>query len=183
MATPTQTTSAVGYPKEVPAPKAGFPAFQTETFAVQLIWLAITFGALYYLMSKIALPKVAEVLEDRRKRIADDLDAAARAKQESEAAAAAYEEAIASARSKAGALAKETQDRLAAQSAEERKRLEGELSSKLEAAERTISERKAEAMTNVRGIASDAASAIVERLTGRPADQQAIDAALGNAKV
>ncbi|TDR94555.1 F0F1 ATP synthase subunit B' [Enterovirga rhinocerotis] len=182
MATPQQTTSTVGHPGDQHL-EAGFPAFRTDTYATQLVWLAIAFGGLYYLMSKIALPKVAEVLENRRERIAADLDAAAKAKQESEAAATAYEEAIASARAKAGALAKETQDRLAAESAEERKRLEAELAAKLDAAERTIAERKAQAMTNVRGIASDAASAIVERLTGRPADQKAIDTALTNAKV
>lgn len=180
MATP-QHTGAVGHPAD--HPKAGFPAFQTDTYATQLVWLAITFGGLYYVMSKIALPKVAAVLEDRRERIAADLDAAATAKQESEAAATAYEEAIASARAKAGALAKETQDRLAAESAEERKRLESDLAAKLEAAERTIADRKAQAMSNVRGIASDAASAIVERLTGRPADAKAIDTALTDAKV
>lgn len=180
MATP-QHTSAVGHPAD--HPKAGFPAFQTDTFATQLIWLAITFGTLYYLMAKVALPKVGAVLEDRRLRIAADLEAADKAKQESEEAAAAYEEALASARSKAAALAKETQDRLAAQSAEERKRLEGELAAKLEAAERTIDERKTEAMKSVRGIASEAASAIVERLTGQKADQKAIDGALAGTKV
>jgi len=177
----SQHNTEVGHPAD--HPKGGFPAFQTDTYATQLVWLAITFGTLYYLMAKVALPKVGAVLDDRRQRIASDLEAADKAKQASEEAGAAYEEALASARAKAAALGKETQDRLAAQSAEERKRLEGELALRLEAAERTIGESRAEAMKNVRSIASEAASAIVERLTGQKADQKAIDGALANAKV
>ena len=55
---------------------AGFPPFDVHTFPSQLIWLAIAFAALYLLMSRIALPRIANILEERHDRIADDLEEA-----------------------------------------------------------------------------------------------------------
>ncbi len=70
---------------------ANFPPFDSSTFPSQLLWLAITFGALYYVMSKIALPKVGAVIENRKARIAKDLNDAAAMQQQADAAAAAHE--------------------------------------------------------------------------------------------
>src|SRR5208282_6274393 len=77
---------------------ANFPPFESATFPSQLLWLAITFGALYYVMSKIALPKVGAVIERRKARIAKDLDDAAAMHQQAAAAAAAHEKTLADAR-------------------------------------------------------------------------------------
>ena len=54
----------------------GLPQLNPDFFSPQLIWLGISFITLYYLMSKVALPKVAEVLEERQERITNDLDRA-----------------------------------------------------------------------------------------------------------
>ena len=174
MANPKERTEVAVHPK------GGFPAFRSDTFAGQIVWLAISFGLLYYLMAKMALPKVASVLETRRTRIAADLDEAARAKQDSEVAAAAYEMALSTARAKAAALAKEAHDRLGTEAAQERHTLEVDLAAKLETAERTIADRKSAAMSSVRDIAAEATSAIFERLTGTIPDRGMIDAALAS---
>ncbi len=71
-----------------------FPPFDATTFASQLLWLAITFGVLYYLMARVAVPRIAGIIEDRRDRIASDLDMADRLKTDSEEALAAYEKAL-----------------------------------------------------------------------------------------
>ena len=76
---------------EVPAKHegAGFPPFKTETFPSQLFWLAITFVALYLLMSRIALPRIGTILEGRQQRISGDLGEAQRLKGEGDAKASA----------------------------------------------------------------------------------------------
>jgi F-type H+-transporting ATPase subunit b len=164
---------------EVPSGAHGaFPPFASDTFASQLLWFAITFGLLYYLMSKVALPRVAHVLEERRRKLAQDLEDAHRLKAQSEAAAEAHEKALAEARNRAKGIAQETRNNLAAESETKRKALEAELGGKLAEAEATIRARTAEAMGNVRGIAADTAAAIVERLIGRTPDRSAVEAAL-----
>ena len=159
MATPTAGTQAPGGPPP-------FPPFVKEHFASQLFWLAVCFVLLYLLMAKVALPRVGDILQARRERIAGDLKEAQRHKEESEAAMAAYEKALADARNRAQGIANETRDKLMAEAEGARKVLEHDLNAKLAEAEQTIAATKQSAMANVRGVAVEAARAIVQRLIG-----------------
>ena len=152
----------------------GFPPFNSQTFPSQLVWLVISFVLLYALMAKWALPQVARVVEGRQKGIADDISEADKLKRQSEEAVAAYEKALADARANAQAIANETRDKQAAEAEATRKRLEDELNRKLADSEKTIAATKQAAMANVRGIAEETASAIVERLIGAAPGQQAV---------
>jgi F-type H+-transporting ATPase subunit b len=158
--------------------KAPFPPFQSETFASQLFWLAIAFGLLYVIVSRVALPRVGGVIATRQNAIDADLAEAARLKDESEAALKAYESDLAAARAKAQAIGAEIREKMGAQSDAERKDLEARLAEKLAGAETTIAATRQAAMGNVRAIAADAASAIVSQLTGVAPDAAAANAAV-----
>ena len=174
MATKTHT--------EVPAGgKPAFPPFAKETFASQIVWLAITFVALYLLISRIAVPRIGGIIEERATRIEGDFAQAQRAKEESEAALAAYEKALADARNRAQAIGTEIRDKLHAEAEERRKAHEAQLNAQLADAEKSIAATKTAAMANVRGIAVDAASAIVERLIGTAPPAPAVAAAVDDA--
>ncbi len=161
----------------------GFPPFEKQTFASQLVWFALTFIALYLLMSRIALPRIGSILEERRQRVADDLAEAQRLKDESDAAIAAHEKALAEARGRAQTLANETREKAAAAAEARRKEVDAKLRARIADAEKTISASRTGAMANVRSIASEAAGAIVERLTGiAPASQEVADAVGGALK-
>jgi F-type H+-transporting ATPase subunit b len=159
----------------------GFPPFQSETFASQILWLALTFGALYFLMKKVALPRVGSILEVRRDRIASDLAEAQKLKDETEEAIAAYELALAQARAKAQAIAAENHAKTAAAAEASRKEIEASLDSKLKEAEARIAATKTAALGNVRGIAIDAAGAIVSQLIGTPPAPDDVAAAVDTA--
>lgn len=155
-----------------------FPPFDSSTFGSQLIWLALAFGALYLLMSKVALPRVARILDERNGKIAGDLETAAKLKAQTDEAIASYEKALADARANAQAIAGETRDKLQAETDSRRKALEADLHAKLEAAEAQIVAGKTAAMQNVRGIAADATAAIVQQLVGRTPSTEEVDAAV-----
>ena len=174
------TQTEVGH--EAGGGHANFPPFDSSSFPSQLLWLAITFGTLYYVMSKIALPKVGAVIENRKARIAKDLNDAAAMQQQADAAARAHEKTLADARAKAQGLAQAARDKLAAEAEVKRKTLEDELAAKLAVAEQQIAATRAQAMSNVESIARDAAGAIFERILGRPADSNAIAAAVASVK-
>lgn len=157
---------------------AAFPPFQSDTFVSQLLWLALSFGLLYYLMSRVALPRIGAILHDRSQRLARDLDEAHRLKSDAEAAGSAYEASLREARANAERIAQETRARLSAESAARRQQLEAELNQKLASAEAAIAGRRAEAMGNVRAIAADAAAAIIERLIGQRPERAVIEGAL-----
>ena len=155
-----------------------FPPFDSSTFASQLVSLVIAFVALYIIVSRVALPRVGALIDARQNKIAGDLAEAQKLKDESEAALKAYESDLAQARSRAQAIAAESREKLNAASEAERKTLEDKLAVKLADAEKTIAATRATAMSNVRGIAADAASAIVQRLTGSSPDGKAVEAAV-----
>ncbi len=154
------------------------PQLDFATYAPQLVWLAITFVLLYVLMSRIALPRIAEVLEERQKRIQDDLDKAERLKADTEQAIAEYERAMADARARAHAIAAENRARINAEIEARRAEVEAQIEEKTRKAEARIAEAREAAMANVREIALQASSAIVERLTGENADESALTAAV-----
>jgi F-type H+-transporting ATPase subunit b len=155
-----------------------FPPFQKETFASQLVWLAIAFVALYVIASRFALPRVGGILEARRNAIASDLAAAQGFKDASDKEIATYEEELAAARNRAQAIGSDTRDKLHAQAESERKVLEEKLNTRLADAEKTIDATRRAAMGNVRSIASEAAAAIVQRLVGITPDSKAVENAV-----
>ena len=158
--------------------KAPFPPFQKDTFASQLVSLLVAFVALYLIVSRIALPRVGNLLDVRQKAIEGDLSEAQKLKDASDGALKAYENELASARSRAQAIGNETREKLNAASEAERKTLEEQLGLKLAAAEKTIASTRETAMSNVRGIAAEAAGAIVLRLTGVVPDGKSVNSAV-----
>jgi F-type H+-transporting ATPase subunit b len=163
---------------EVDAGKKPFPPFEKSTFASQLVSLLIAFVALYLILSRIALPRVGSLLDERQNAIDGDLAAAQKLKDASDSALKAYESELAAARSRAQAIGTETRDQLNAAAEAERKTLEERLSVRLTEAEKTIAATREAAMSNVRGIAADAAAAIVQQLTGMLPDGKVVDSAV-----
>jgi F-type H+-transporting ATPase subunit b len=145
----------------------GFPPFDPATFGSQLFWLAICFGALYLLMSRVALPRVGGILNERSNRVAADLAEAGRLKEETDAAIAAYEQGLAEARQNAHAIGQKGRDAAKAEIDADRRRIEADLQTKLSAAEARVGDVKTRALAEVDAIARDATEAIVETLVGR----------------
>jgi F-type H+-transporting ATPase subunit b len=155
-----------------------FPPFDTSTFPSQLVSLVVFFVALYIIASRFALPRVGAVIDARQNKIEGDLSAAQKLKDESEAALKAYESELATARSKAQSISAANREKLNAAAETERKTLEDKLAVKLAESEKSIAATRASAMSNVRGIAADAAGAIVQRLTGTTPDSNAVASAV-----
>ncbi|MGC1772507.1 MAG: F0F1 ATP synthase subunit B [Pseudolabrys sp.] len=171
MATTAHTEAPGGH-------KGTFPPFDSHTFASQLVWLVITFVLLYVVLAKVALPRVGGIIAERQKRIDDDLAQANSFKTQSDSAIAAYEKALANARNRAQSIANDMREKQTAEAESVRKKIEDQFNVKLADAEKAIAATKQAAMANVRGIATDAAKAIVERLTGKAPADTAIDAAI-----
>ena len=158
-----------------------FPPFDPATFPSQLLWLAITFGALYLLMSRIALPRIGGILENRKGIIDADLAAADASRQKTDAAIAAYEAALAAAKSKAQGIANENREAIQADLAAKRSAVEADLTAKVTAAEARISATKAEALTHVDEIATETAQTVVTQLVG-DVSADSVRAAVAKAK-
>lgn len=157
-----------------------FPPFDPTTYSSQLFWLVICFTLLYVVLSKLAIPRIGEVLEERRDRIQRDLDKASELREETETAIATYEEALATARHKANAIVDETKAKLNAEIASERTEIEQEITKKAVEAETRIREAKTTALGEVNKIAAETTATIVEKLIGTKPSSSDIETALKN---
>jgi F-type H+-transporting ATPase subunit b len=154
------------------------PQLDFATFTPQLVWLAITFVVLYLLMSRLALPRVGNIIAARRERIDGDLEKAASMKAEAEAVIAAYERALAQARQEAQATLKSTTDKLAAEAAERQRQIGDKLAVETAAAERRILEARDAALAGLRAVALDVTRAAGAKLVGQPIDEARAAAAI-----
>ena len=160
--------------------KSGLPQLDGSHFVPQLLWLALTFGVLYLVLSKFALPAVGEVIDERRQRIKRDLDEAERMKAETEKALANYEQALADARAKGSQISRDTRDTLAAETDRQRGAADAQANAKVADAEKRIGAMKDRALGEVNTIAADTASAIVEALSGAKVSADEIKTALAS---
>jgi len=146
--------------------EATFPPFDSTTFGSQLIWLFISFGLFYYLMSKFALPRLANILETRRDRIATDVEEAERFKAKTDEAIASYEKALTDARAKSQAIANKARDEAQADLDAEKAETDKLLQAKIAEAEASIAAMKASALKDVDSVAAEVTQSLVEKLIG-----------------
>jgi F-type H+-transporting ATPase subunit b len=157
------------------------PQLNVQDFAPQLFWLALTFILLYLIMSRIALPRVGQVLEQRSNRIAADLATAAQLGKDTEKAIADYERALAEARASAHQIARKAREEMNADIERERSGVDRQISEKLAGAEKHINALKESALGHIEQIATETAEAIVARLLGKSVKKSDLQGAVKEA--
>lgn len=171
-------TEAAGHPAE----EGGLPQLNPEHYVGQLVWLAITFGLLFILLSRVTLPKIASGLAARKSRIDGDLGAAEQSKKDASDALAAYEAALAQARGKALALADENRKRIVGEIDALKNAADAKAQEAMSKAEARIAAQRTSAEGNIRDAAAEAAASIVERLLGAPVNSAEATAAVDSGK-
>lgn len=157
----------------------GMPQLCGDWMANQVIWLIIALLAIFFILSRIALPRIAAVLAERQGTITNDIAAAEDLKQKAADAEAAYEKALADAKSEAQTIAQKTRDDIKAGLDAALAKADEQIAAKAAESEAAISDIRASAMASVEEVAKDTAAAIVEALGGK-ADNNAIAAAVAN---
>ncbi len=154
------------------------PQFDLANFVPQLAWLALFFAILYFGIVRMTLPKLGQVIDQREATVTGDIATAETAKAEADSIRAAYEADIAEAQARAQAAGADAKAR-AARDAEARLAvLAGELDARTSEAQAAIAVARGNALGEIERIAGDAASDIVERLTGTRPDAAAVNAAV-----
>lgn len=142
------------------------PQMEFADYAPQLVWLVITFVALYFLMAQLALPRVEAILTNRDNRIQSDLERAADMGREAEAAQRAYDRVVSETRAHAQRVAAEARAKAQAEQAARIAKLDGQLTDQTKKAEAGIAAERNRAMESLRDVAAEVAQVAVERITG-----------------
>jgi len=154
------------------------PQLDPSVWPTQLIWLAITFIALYLITWRVALPRISEVLEARQRKLDDDLKKATALKEEAETILAEYEKMRADAQASAHAALQKASDEMKAEAERQSHELGQRLSKQTEEAEARIAEAKAAALAGLEGTVKEVVAAATEKLIGVKAGDQEISRAV-----
>ena len=154
------------------------PQLVIADFTPQLVWLLITFVALYVILSRLVLPRIAGTLGNRENRLKSDIERAERLRAEAEAALADYQKAIAQARAGAQAELQKAAAELAEEAARREAALAAEVNARTREAEASIASAKQAALANIRSVAGEAVRELVARLAGVQPEMSAVEAAL-----
>ncbi|MGE4063297.1 MAG: F0F1 ATP synthase subunit B' [Rhodospirillaceae bacterium] len=157
------------------------PQFDPTSFSSQLFWLAISFIVLYWIVAKIAVPRIGEVLEQRARVIQEDLDRALALKAETDQAVAAYEKAMAAAREQAGEHMRAVTNEAKAIAEKRTTELATQVATQVAEAEARIAKAKEDAMASLRSIAAETAKDVVAKLANLSPSQGDVEAAVAAA--
>ncbi len=146
------------------------PQFDLDNFVPQLAWLALFFAILYFGIVRLTLPKLGRTITAREDKVAGDLSTAEQAKGEADAMAARYAADIDEAHKAARGAIGDAKAKAALSVEKAVAAANAVLAEKAAAADATLAAARGKAMGEIEGVATDAASAIVERLTGRRPD-------------
>lgn len=155
----------------------GMPQLCDAWFANQVFWLLVSLGAIYFILTRIALPRMGAVLAERQGTISNDLAAAEDLKRQAEDAEAAYDKALADARAEAQRIGQEARDAIKADLDAAIAEADARIAERTAESEAQIGEIRAGAAASVTEVAKDVAGEIVRALGGT-ADPAAIDAAV-----
>lgn len=156
-----QNTKAVAQGSEQPPP---LPQMDVSSYVGQVFWLAIAFVFLYIVMSKISLPKVGEVLQNRRMRIANDIEKAEKLKLEAESTQADFTSAITEARQKASDLIAASREKIVKNEAKRFAKLEENFAKQSKESDQRIVQVKESAFKELVPVSSEVARFIAKKL-------------------
>lgn len=162
LAEPTATTSGTAAPQE----SGGFPPFAAETFPSQLFWLTITFVFLLVMMWRVAVPRIAGVITERRGKIGAEIAAAEASRKGAESAQTAYQAPLIEARERAREVTEETRAKFAKEVEQAKAQADTEGVALMKQAETRLAALQADARRHISDVAKEAVVDIVARLTG-----------------
>ena len=173
----TETTDAAGVCVDAGGSALGMPQLCADWMPNQIFWLLVTLIALYFVMSRIALPRISAVLAERSGTITNDIAAAEELKNKAAEAEAAYDQALLDARAEANKIVAEAKAEIQAELDVELQKADAQIAAKTAESEAAIGEIRAGAVKSVTQVAKDTAKELVAAMGGS-ADAKTITAAV-----
>ncbi len=173
----TTTKEAASHAAEAAASAPGMPQLDFSNWGNQIFWLVITLVVIYFILARVALPRIASVLAERQGTITNDLAMAEELKLKAQEAEAAYHQALADARSEANKIVADARAEIQADLDAATAKAEAEIAAKSAESEKKIAEIREGAMEAIANVAQDTAKEIVSAM-GQSADAAAVDDAV-----
>lgn len=150
------------------------PQLDFATFPTQLFWLMISFAILYFIILRVVIPRISNVMEERQSRVNGDLERAENFRAEAEIVLNAYEQALTNGRSEAQKLLKKAELKIAEQQADQEVALSERIKKMTTDAEVRVEKVRGKAMADIKGIAIELAQATTTKLFEEDSSEQEV---------
>ncbi len=157
------------------------PQLDASTYASQIIWLLITFGLIWFASQKWILPKFEDILNQREKRISDNLSEAETLRNEAKKIVEDYNSAVEKSRADASSMLAELNAELNADAQKQLDQLNAKLEEKLRVAERELEEKRKETIEELKVLAVEVTKDVISKVSQANIDQSLIETSVANA--
>ena len=158
------------------AESGGMPQLNPEFWISQIFWLILTFGILYVVLSKLILPKISKNLESRKSQIQENIEAAEKQREDSEAKLKEYDDIVLKSKLEAKNIFKDIRDKTLKDIIFKKETLDNQIDQEIEKAEQEIDVLKKNAPEKINKIAIETSSELVKKLIGAELNNSSISA-------
>ena len=158
------------------AESGGMPQLNPEFWVSQIFWLTLTFGILYVVLSKLVLPKISANLESRKLQISDNIEAADKQRQESDAKLKEFEEIISKSKNEAKNIYNQAREKALKDIKVKSEVLDKQIDEEIKKTENEINQLKKDAPTKINKIAIETASDLTKKLIGAEVNNSSMSA-------
>ena len=158
------------------AESGGMPQLNPEFWISQIFWLILTFGALYIVLAKLILPKISENLELRKSRIQENIEAAEKQRESSEAKLKEYDEIVLKSKLEAKSIFKDIREKILKDINSKRETLDKQIDEEVKKAEQEIELLKKSAPEKINKIAIETSSELIKKIIGAEINNSSISA-------
>ena len=156
------------------AESGGMPQLNPEFWISQIVWLVITFGALYVILSKVILPKISNNLESRRSQILENIEIAEKQREESEEKLKEFDKIILNSKLEAKNLFNEARQKVLKEIDIKRSEMEKNLEEEISSAEKEIQSLNNNSTENIKKIATETSLSLIQQLIGEEINKESI---------
>ena len=154
----------------------GMPQLNPEFWVSQIVWLVLTFGILYIVLSKLILPKISDNLESRKSQILENIETAETQREESEKKLKEFEKIILDSKIEAKNHFNEVRQKTLEDINNKRSALEKDIDKEIRAAEEEINNLKTNSNEKIKNIAVETSAELIKHLIGEEANNSSISA-------
>ena len=158
------------------AESGGMPQLNPEFWISQIFWLILTFGTMYVVLSKFILPKISNNLESRKSQILENIEAAEKQREDSEAKLKEYDEVILKSKSEAKTMFNQTREKALKDIMAKKEVLDQQIDDEINKAEKEIEALRGSAADKINKIAIETSSELLEKLIGFGVNSSSISA-------
>ena len=158
------------------AESGGMPQLDPEFWISQIFWLVLTFGVLYIVLSKLILPKISANLELRKSQIQENIEAAEKQRESSEAKLKEFDGIILKSKIEEKNIFKDAREKVIKNINSKKEILDKQIDDEIKKAEIEIDTLKQSAPEKINEIAVVTSTEILKKLIGAEVNNSSISA-------